>query len=781
MSDPGSKQFHQMIQFQRQAQSSLPDVILYQDTEIQDPPAQADALAHHYGNLATPHDRPEFDDEYLQAIERDNAWLFYVINSADFEPDITEEEVTKAISQLHSGKAPDIDSLTSEHILHAKHTLVKPLVTLFCAMQKFKHIPSVLKTGYITSLPKKGKDARLPGCHRGINITSVLSKLLESIFKERHQVIQSCLQDDMQMGFTAGLSPLMCALIITELTNESSLLKQPLYFASLDGVKAFDMVVHSVLLHSLHEENCSLEMIGMAKELYSMLMSKVTWKGYSSDTFCNLQGVRQGGVWSAGLYKTYINSLLNLMRRSGLGATIGDIYVGIPTVADDVSLLSFMTHELQAMLDLAAEFANKRRYEISADKSHVLQKKDALNTDQWYINDREITTQDSITHLGITRFANNVSDTTVEDKIALANRTLYSLMGSGVHGNNGVGAMICMQIFNVYVLPRLLYGLDVLMLSQKQIQTLTAYYNRILKQFQGLPTRTATCAVLLLVGALPFPALLHLRQFSLIGMIARSNNQTLKRLALRQAALRCSKTSWFARVNSALTQYSLPTISELLENPVPREQWKEITKQKVTELCYSELSCEAATKSSLKFLGVPDTLKTHQCWSSVEHNVKDVKRASIKARLITGTYILQSNKARFNQNKVDPTCPLCNEEDEDLQHFILRCPALEDVRKRSLPPLVELLKCHNISFEDFGIEHQLQCVIDSSKIELSIPEERIDSIPVERIECVSRRLCFDLHARRTFILDQTAKSAKRKHKLQSQYTLPSFGGSSGRL
>ena len=32
---------------------------------------------------------------------------------------------------------------------------------------------------------------------------------------------------------------------------------------------------------------------------------------------------------------------------------------------------------------------------------------------------------------------------------------------------------------------------------------------------------------------------------------------------------------------------------------------------------------------------------------------------------MTGTYMLQANRAKFNGNDVDPTCPLCKEDLED--------------------------------------------------------------------------------------------------------------------
>ena len=49
---------------------------------------------------------------------------------------------------------------------------------------------------------------------------------------------------------------------------------------------------------------------------------------------------------------------------------------------------------------------------------------------------------------------------------------------------------------------------------------------------------------------------------------------------------------------------------------------------------------------------------------------------------MTGTYVFLSNRAKFNQHKVDPTCTLCGGEPEDQEQFLLRCRSLSDSLER---------------------------------------------------------------------------------------------------
>ena len=95
---------------------------------------------------------------------------------------------------------------------------------------------------------------------------------------------------------------------------------------------------------------------------------------------------------------------------------------------------------------------------------------------------------------------------------------------------------------------------------------------------------------------------------------------------------------------------------------------------------------EAQTKSSLINcdLSSMSVGVTHIVWESAANNLHDIRRSITKVRMMTGVYMLQSTRARFNQYSVEKTCPLCRLDSEDLTHMLLRCPALSDVRKVSL-------------------------------------------------------------------------------------------------
>lgn len=299
------------------------------------------------------------------------------------------------------------------------------------------------------------------------------------------------------------------------------------------------------------------------------------------------------------------------------------------------------------------------------------------------LGSKKVQVEPKLTHLGLLRAEKVESTLNIAERIGVARRTLYALIKIGVHGSNGLNPRISYRIYQVYVIARLLYSLDVISLTDTHIHQLQRFHISTLRRIQSLPDRTASSVVQLLLGALPIQAELHKRQLSLLHSIVRSGNERLKSLLERQLTLRCSK-SFFCIAEKTLELYDLPCIME--QQNFSKLAWKKLTRQAVSSYWTQSLIREAQTKSTLENCDLTSMAvgNTHIVWEAASNNVHDIRRSIPKVRMMTGVYMLQTTKARFNQYKVEPTCPLCRLEPEDLSHMLLRCPALAETRKAPL-------------------------------------------------------------------------------------------------
>jgi hypothetical protein len=410
------------------------------------------------------------------------------------------------------------------------------------------------------------------------------------------------------------------------------------------------------------------------QDLYSDMSSQVKWNGHTSKNFNIKQEVRQGGVLSTHLYKSYINDLPLELEKRGLGLTIGLEYCGSPLCADDIVLMSTDVEEIQTMLDIAYKYSCQHRYNIHPQKSALIKterNKMKSLTEPVKLGEKPLQTVNQTVHLGIIRANKNETNLNIQEHISIARKTLYSLIPVGLNGKNGLNPVTAYKIYQAYVLPRLLYGLEVLPLNVSQITELKQFHTKTLRCFQSLPVRTATSAVYRLLGALPIEAELHKRQLSLLYSILASK---LKNLMERQLTVnKNNPESFFSRIQDILNLYNLPPIYVLVDVLPTKLAWKRGINLSIAKKWTNKLSEEVEGKSTMKLCN-RDMLKIHDVhpvWSSLPAVTREVKKAQIKARLLTDTYLLQSDMQRFSKEKDEQKCELCETRPGEFVIFML--------------------------------------------------------------------------------------------------------------
>ena len=124
------------------------------------------------------------------------------------------------------------------------------------------------------------------------------------------------------------------------------------------------------------------------------------------------------------------------------------------------------------------------------------------------------------------------------------------------------------------------------------------------------------------------------------------------------------------------------------------------------------------SESSLRYLSKTFTVgKCHPVVKPFCLSDRDIFRIPVKNKILTGTYVLQSNRATFNQNEVNPICQLCRMDHETSKIFLLDCQELETVRKPVLKDFLNICDNRVIDYPLVADLSLVQLLVDHSNIQ----------------------------------------------------------------
>jgi hypothetical protein len=749
-----AKIFHGLVNRQRKHATVETSKLVVNGEEKEDDEEITEAWAQYFENLSTPSNNENFDEDHLQFVQHETSYLRDTIAECALDmTEITALEVLGAIKRLHNNKAPDLWGIKAEHIKLAADETLPTITTAFNQIVRDKRIPGMFKKGFLTPVLKKGKSKTDPSGYRGIVVCSILGKLLEIVLIERLALYFDPRQSELQCGFSKNTSYLHAALITQEAICDSLENKNPVTQILLDAEKAFDVVWHDGLLQKMYSLGIPKSLWLLFSEWYDGLTAVVKWKGALSSEFPLRQGTGQGRTFSTTNYKIFNNDLLLRIENAGLGIHIGDIHVGSPTCADDVTLLANSNStDPQTMTSCVELYANENRYTIGMSKTQMVMYNptNKRGTDNLVTyNGEPISHTETATQLGVLQGSSKkMNSQRINSNVEVARRTAYTLFGSGFHGTNGMNPSNSKVIWELHILPRLIHGLEICKVSEKDLAPAEVFCRKICKQLLGIPQNSPTPAVYLMFGVLPIEAEVHRRVLRLFRDIAARPATREYNVALRQLAQKDTTSgSWFIFVQTILTKYNLRSAHEILANPPSKLSWKRLVKMSITLHWETKLREEALAYRSLGYLSLTSMRGacTPLIWSSSAHSVYETAKAAIKCKLLTGTYPLQTTHRKFNQFEVDATCLLCKEEDETTKHFVATCSELKAIRDRHIPRLSKILQADKETTHDISDPAILtQMLLDCSGL-MSVHNS---PAVVDETEKISRDYLYAIHKER---------------------------------
>lgn len=292
--------------------------------------------------------------------------------------DISLQELTQAISNSSSSKAPGPDGFSSEFYKLLKEEVSPTLLSLFNDILHTKRYPPTFQEAYVRLLPKKDKDALKPESYRPISLLNVDAKLLSKILADRLACILPQLISDNQVGFVKGRSAvtnIRKVLTVMEEVRLSGHSTRSAALLTLDAEKAFDNVCWQWLLQVMAHMGITGTFSDYVTTVYTSPTARLFLSTGLSPSICLHRGTRQGCPLSPLLFNLAVEPLSRYLDTHPMFVTGPSPLqkVRISLFADDIILVltdpRSQLGEIFAVLDRFRSFSG---LVINREKSELL-------------------------------------------------------------------------------------------------------------------------------------------------------------------------------------------------------------------------------------------------------------------------------------------------------------------------------------------------------------------------------------------------------------------------
>ena len=545
-----------------------------------------------------------------------------------------------------------------------------------------------------------GKDKESERSYRTISTCPLLAKALDSYVGALFSSSWAAAQANTQFQ-GAGSSHELAALLLTESINFSLYsAKKPVYLLLLDAKSAFDLVPKESIIVNAYKAGTTDQGLIYLDNRLGNRRTFCEWSKTLMGPIMDKLGVEQGGVNSDRLYKLANNDQLNVAQLSNLGINLGTTIVSCIGQADDSVIQSNDIFSLQNLLLLTMEYCERYNVTLVPEKTRLLAFSPpgqelfveyAKIVSPININGNFIPFSETAEHVGIVRSIHG-NGPSIFSRLSAHRRAVYSVLPAGLARGHRSNPAAAIRVERLYGIPVLLSGLASLVLSSQDVGVLAGHLKQHIQRLLKLHKATPDPVVWFLAGCLPFEALLHLRMFSIFGMLARlhgGDNILANYARDALATAKPSSKSWFLEIQRISLKYLLPHPITILQNPPSKIAYKKLVKSAVTDFWEQKLRGQAIflRNKSLKYF-YPEFMSlstTHPIFSTCGSSPYEVSKAIIQARVLSGREKVESLTKYWDLNNKDGICPLCQlirPLPGTIEHLLLSggCPALVDAR-----------------------------------------------------------------------------------------------------
>lgn len=606
---------------------------------------------------------------------------FSEINQHDENP-ITEDETMEQIENIK------YNSKTTDGISGKFMNIIAPQIIMILTVL-LNNIFNGQAGGYpfhafwclIFAIPKKNI-LQIPNSVRFITITSQISKIYDSVIKERlYKYIKI---PSNQTAYQKSKGCFINVMIIRIFIMLTKKLKVKLYIIFTDFRAAFDTVSRRKLIIKLINMGLSVTMITAIKDMYIHGENVMFHNGEYSNSFELNLGVKQGAASSGILFIAYIIDLINIFNVNYLyEIMIEGIHILIH--ADDTIILATSRQSALNKVQALSDYCIENDIDLQPSKCHFM----CIN----YSNEEEIRplviNNQSICHSTSEIYLGSAisSSTNINDHITADNKMrakniikFYAFL----RNNKYVPINIKLKVLESCLLSSLLYNAETW--GNANLSKLEIKYREMLRAILGVRTTTCNEFVYTELDAISITARVMKKQYDFWTKIINLDETEPLKIAVRIA-----ERHKLPFINHYKQLYNKFQNIDIYENDRSNRKYQIINKSNQGKSKY---------KAYLKLnpsLNKPLLYNENVPIHKIQHTIK----------LRTISHDLAIETGRRNNTPSEQRLCFCKSNVEDEEHYLKFCPIYEDIRSKyqiSHQSIDEL--CNEIRYNSYIYEIQ---------------------------------------------------------------------------
>ena len=643
------------------------------------------------------------DDEHYQqaATIARNLSELYEDSGATITP-MSPEKFSEVLDSLPREKAEDINNTCLENILHTDEETLDVLRQLTNnIILDWDEYSSVMMNSVKASMlyKQKGKPRDNPvSSYRRISIGSIFQKIIDKYMSSETKKTVRNAQGTSQYGFSSSVNYLLLTLLRENVQKYATEFGKLLICLASDISDAFSQTCRPSQLYECHLAGENYEMYKFKeatyKETYTVLMDG----DRTSDLIKENLGSRQGGILSPDDFKLFYLLLDRMLKAAGLGYKIDELdsKLFLQLVADDGMSWVHDETQLMAVIHLFEYYADKYKVSFSFPKTLINiygskeQVKEVRESKRIKIAGNTPIYPDHAQHLGLIQ-CQNIEETelvNVKERIKKTTAKMFAMFGSRLKSSTPMRLELGKIIWNVYLKPTLITGLNALTVSDDSMKLLKDFEATVLRSIFKVRRKASTIHLYQMSGIENIEATLHKQVFGLLHNVwINPETPSAKFIKVILEDSKFKYNYWPRHVQKLAARYRIPDPALLLKEPPPeKETWKKYVGKKIEQHHQEILAGRIKSMKTTSFL-VDRTLynymKEGARFLAVTRTKKEVQSSQIKALLIAGEYPTRNHEKRVRGKQTDgEECQFCkgtvNNFTDTEVHMLELCRLTED-------------------------------------------------------------------------------------------------------